>query len=534
MKIAARLYLQNLLGLIGLLILVATTQHHARQIEASVTNMTDRDFASVLKLAEIRKTFLDARRVATIEATADNEPKRLKSREDVIEHGKQLETMLSNYAPQGFSDEIEKRNVELAHAAISKYFELTLAMSPELRRASLNWAQNPIVDQSKLAMASIQAAIEHMKQLVAQDRDRSLASMAAAQRIAWGTTALIGLLLFGVGFVIARSVTRPLQQLRDTVSNLASDYNFTRRVQAQGKDEVSETLRAFNQLLDAMQASFRELRDAGHKLEASAATLAETSHGMSSTSQQVSVTSSSIAATVEQMTVSINHVAEQAHGLTESSRLGSRQATDGSQIIGGTIDKINAMAGTVQQAAQQIEGLKERTAAIDQLVSMISDIADQTNLLALNAAIEAARAGETGRGFAVVADEVRKLAERTTSSTREIFTTVQAIQLEANQTVASMRAVVTQVDDGIAHAKQAGQSIEVISSAAADSLAQSSQVSSAMQEQSSACTSIAQQIERVAQMAEESNGSAAQTAQAASQLRGIVSHIQGAIGRYQV
>lgn len=66
--------------------------------------------------------------------------------------------------------------------------------------------------------------------------------------------------------------------------------------------------------------------------------------------------------------------------------------------------------------------------AINEIMTVISDIADQTNLLALNAAIEAARAGDAGRGFAVVADEVRKLAEKTMVSTLEVGKAIHAIR----------------------------------------------------------------------------------------------------------
>lgn len=47
----------------------------------------------------------------------------------------------------------------------------------------------------------------------------------------------------------------------------------------------------------------------------------------------------------------------------------------------------------------ETEEIENNASKIQNVVSIIREIADQTNLLALNAAIEAARAGAAGKGL---------------------------------------------------------------------------------------------------------------------------------------
>ncbi|WP_369137553.1 methyl-accepting chemotaxis protein [Modestobacter versicolor] len=76
----------------------------------------------------------------------------------------------------------------------------------------------------------------------------------------------------------------------------------------------------------------------------------------------------------------------------------------------------------------EVEALDEASAAVGEVIRIISGIADQTNLLALNATIEAARAGELGKGFAVVASEVKDLARETANATQRVSNQIAGIQ----------------------------------------------------------------------------------------------------------
>ncbi|WP_413294522.1 methyl-accepting chemotaxis protein [Bdellovibrio sp. HCB185ZH] len=95
--------------------------------------------------------------------------------------------------------------------------------------------------------------------------------------------------------------------------------------------------------------------------------------------------------------------AKEAESLSTASR---EVATDGAKHIMELIDSIKKISASANE--------------INNIVTVIEDIAFQTNLLALNASVEAARAGEHGRGFGVVAEAVRTLAQRCSSSAKDI------------------------------------------------------------------------------------------------------------------
>jgi putative methionine-R-sulfoxide reductase with GAF domain len=125
----------------------------------------------------------------------------------------------------------------------------------------------------------------------------------------------------------------------------------------------------------------------------------------------------------------------------------TEESANNSRALLDTVSRLREAAGdagrvadsAVSQASTmtaEVEALAQASAAVGEVIRIISGIADQTNLLALNATIEAARAGELGKGFAVVASEVKDLARETANATQRVSDQIAGIQT-SSRSVAS-------------------------------------------------------------------------------------------------
>jgi methyl-accepting chemotaxis protein len=350
-----------------------------------------------------------------------------------------------------------------------------------------------------------------------------------------GATALLMIVLVGVmGYMIGRSIVRPIRAMKDSMLEVSTTLDFTKRIDASSNDEIGQAVDAYNSLLTRLNTNLREIKEQVNHVSKSAGDMAITADQISSGSSVQSEAASSMAASIEQLTVSINHIADRARDTRDLARSAGGLAESGAKVISSSVSKINDIAASAQLAAERIGQLKSQSESISSVVTVIKEVADQINLLALNAAIEAARAGEQGRGFAVVADEVRKLAEKTTTSTVSISDLLRNVQESANNANSSMSSMVVLVGEGIEGAKAAGTAIEQIRSGTRDVEVKVSEISDAVVEQGQASDHIAQQVERIAQMTEENSASAATSASVARELDEVARAIRETVNAYRV
>lgn len=154
--------------------------------------------------------------------------------------------------------------------------------------------------------------------------------------------------------------------------------------------------------------------------------------------QQQSESVEVIVTAVNELSYGIKDVANNAQLTTTELDQVNNLTKEGIEITNNSVKEIENLSVTIDDAANVIANLSEKSDEIASVVDTIRGIAEQTNLLALNAAIEAARAGEQGRGFAVVADEVRTLSSRTQESTQNIQQIIESLHSGVKQAVSSI------------------------------------------------------------------------------------------------
>ncbi len=288
------------------------------------------------------------------------------------------------------------------------------------------------------------------------DRAQRLAAAAAGDAREAGLIAVvIFLVVLTLGFLVSRSITKPLAALVDKTRRLAGGDTSIDIPEAARHDEIGTMAKALESFRAIREKSDREERaqmERARRLEELMAAfgdgigeilsaLAETAAGldaaaeeMAKTARQTRGNAGEIAGSAEQATANVQAMAAAVHELSAAVAEIAGQADRSSRIAGSAVEdaeRARRVAAELADAAQRI----------GEVLELISSITEQTHMLALNATIEAARAGEVGRGFAVVAGEVKNLAGETARATETVRALVDDIGTATGQVVEAVERV---------------------------------------------------------------------------------------------
>ncbi|MGY1745303.1 methyl-accepting chemotaxis protein [Blastococcus sp. SYSU D00695] len=395
-------------------------------------------------------------------------------------------------------------------------YEATTVDTPmaELQRLSAALSEQQAKAQDALVVA-VDAASAHAERVIDEAHDAYTSA-----RTVTVVLVVVGLLVaVGLALLVARSVTVPVQRIREVLGKVAAGDLRVRAGQT-GGGELGEVAQSLDHTLDALGSvlhlvgdSAQQLADASRQLDGASAAIADNARTAAGQADSVVASAGEVAS-------SVDTVAAGSSQMEQAIREIATNATEAARVAGQAVT-------VAENTTRTVGKLGDSSQEIATVVKLINGIAEQTNLLALNATIEAARAGEAGKGFAVVASEVKELAQETARATEDISRRVEAIQADtagAVEAIGQISSVIGEINDFQA----------TIAAAVEEQTATTNEMNRNVAEAASGSQSIANAISGLAAGTQETNSRVEDAQRAAAELARMSGQLQEAVSRFTV
>ncbi|WP_042358175.1 methyl-accepting chemotaxis protein [Geomicrobium sp. JCM 19055] len=366
-------------------------------------------------------------------------------------------------------------------------------------------------------------------------------------------------------FIIFLFINRVIQRRFLTVTyalEAAGEGDFTNVLDDSAADELGQLSRHYNTMKKKLAELFSHIQESSESVAASAEELHASSEELSTSASHTAESISSMAEYSDEQKQHANHTLINASQMNQTIKETLRRlqsiesltqnvhtaAEEGSTTMIKATKQMHILHDRNETTATMIDNLNSYSETIEQIVSVISEIADQTHLLALNATIEAARAGHQGRSFAVVAEEVNKLATNSGKATTEIRETIYKIQSEMNLSKQAVQAGTVAISDSqqqvelakeqfhtlLVHIQSLATDVTKIENEQQENVAHVTALEQVAQKSLTAAQSIADYATQVAAVAEEQHAATDEVSSSSDVLTQSAQAMQTSLARFQM
>lgn len=386
------------------------------------------------------------------------------------------------------------------------------------------------MDDIRDKIALLSDAQEKLLEQHSKDSETS-AKNAIAFIVGGGGFAFVLLLL--VGFMISRSITRPIGRFMEFVEQVGKG-DLTRTAEVSSSDEIGRLGASLNQMVAGLREVAGQTRSATETLNAATAEiLASTKQQVASTEEQA-VAVQQTTATVEEIGQTGTQISDRAKKVSTSAENTSQNSAAGLQAVQNTSRTMDLIQEQAESVAENIIALSQKTQAVGEIISSVNDIAEQSNLLALNAAIEAAAAGDQGRRFSVVANEMKNLADQAKQATTQVRSILSEIQKGINTSVMLTEEAVKRVDSGKQQSQVAEKTIRQMTDGIQESVQAFQQIVAATGQQQIGFEQVTLAMKSIRLATEQTASGINQQEKAAAGINAMAQQLRQTVERYKL
>jgi methyl-accepting chemotaxis protein len=361
--------------------------------------------------------------------------------------------------------------------------------------------ETKVIPEMRIYVGTIEKVAEFQEQLFAKADASIDAIVMSATRILVGLGVVALAIGAACGWLLTRSITRPLADAVSLARQVASG-DLTADIRAQSRDEVGDLVLALKTMNDSLLKTVTEVRAGTETIVTASQEIASGNLDLSSRTEQQASSLEETASSMEELTGTVRQNADNARQANVLAKNASQIAAHGGEVV--------------SQVVSTMASINASSKKIGDIIAVIDGIAFQTNILALNAAVEAARAGEQGRGFAVVASEVRNLAQRSAAAAKEIRGLI-------SDSVAKVDAGGRLVDEAGVTMQEIVQGIGRVTEIMADIASASAEQTTGIEQVNEAITQMDGVTQQNAALVEEAAAAAASLQEQATSLAQLVS-----------
>jgi methyl-accepting chemotaxis protein len=358
-----------------------------------------------------------------------------------------------------------------------------------------------------------------------------------SEESSYGIIALIVLaaaaISIAIGYMITRSVTRPVQIAVEVAGRLAKG-DIDVNIPAYSNDEMGTMLTALKNMALKLKEQIGELVEGISVLAGSTAQISSAAAQFASTTQEVATSINEVVVSMKEVKQTTELSNEKAREMVARAESAVQTSRGGEDAVQETVALIDTIQEQMIAIADRVVELSDQGQSIGEIIAAVDDVADQSRLLAVNASIEAVKAGEHGKGFTVVADEIKNLAQQSKLSTSQVRTILTDIQKATAAAVMATEKGGKAVDNGVKQSTGTGEAIRTLGESIAHTSRSALQIEATSRQQSAGIEQVFAAMENIGAAMEQSAENAAQLENSARDLNELGKKLKDIVDKYNV